>query len=82
MEVRAGIEPTYADLQSATSPFCHRTSGVMWLSYVLFCLIGQAVVSCQSSNSMPDMACPMEWRAVAGQGRKQESTQHDSHRHA
>lgn len=26
LEVRAGIEPTYADLQSATSPFCHRTS--------------------------------------------------------
>ena len=27
LEVRAGIEPTFADLQSATSPFCHRTSG-------------------------------------------------------
>lgn len=25
LEVRAGIEPTYADLQSAASPFCHRT---------------------------------------------------------
>ena len=25
VEVRAGIEPTYADLQSAASPFCHRT---------------------------------------------------------
>lgn len=30
VEVRAGIEPTYADLQSATSPFCHRTNGV-WM---------------------------------------------------
>jgi hypothetical protein len=25
LEVRAGIEPTYADLQSAASPLCHRT---------------------------------------------------------
>jgi hypothetical protein len=25
MEVRAGIEPAYADLQSAASPLCHRT---------------------------------------------------------
>ena len=25
-EVRAGIEPTFADLQSAASPLCHRTS--------------------------------------------------------
>lgn len=28
LEVRAGIEPTYADLQSAASPFCHRTTAV------------------------------------------------------
>ena len=27
MEVRAGIEPAYADLQSAASPLCHRTAG-------------------------------------------------------
>jgi hypothetical protein len=27
LEVRAGIEPAYADLQSATSPLCHRTKG-------------------------------------------------------
>src|ERR1700749_284080 len=27
MEVRAGIEPTFADLQSAASPLCHRTVG-------------------------------------------------------
>src|ERR1700758_3013087 len=26
LEVRAGIEPTFADLQSAASPLCHRTS--------------------------------------------------------
>jgi hypothetical protein len=25
LEVRAGIEPTFADLQSAASPLCHRT---------------------------------------------------------
>ena len=25
LEVRAGIEPAYADLQSAASPLCHRT---------------------------------------------------------
>ena len=25
VEVRAGIEPTFADLQSAASPLCHRT---------------------------------------------------------
>ncbi len=24
MEARAGIEPTYTDLQSAASPLCHR----------------------------------------------------------
>jgi hypothetical protein len=27
LEVRAGIEPAYADLQSAASPLCHRTTG-------------------------------------------------------
>ena len=27
LEVRAGIEPTFADLQSAASPLCHRTIG-------------------------------------------------------
>ena len=27
MEVRGGIEPPYADLQSAASPLCHRTAG-------------------------------------------------------
>ena len=27
LEVRAGIEPAYADLQSAASPLCHRTQG-------------------------------------------------------
>lgn len=27
LEVRAGIEPAYADLQSAASPLCHRTPG-------------------------------------------------------
>lgn len=27
LEVRAGIEPTFADLQSAASPLCHRTDG-------------------------------------------------------
>ncbi len=27
VEVRAGIEPTFADLQSAASPLCHRTPG-------------------------------------------------------
>ncbi len=25
LEVRAGIEPAFADLQSAASPLCHRT---------------------------------------------------------
>ena len=31
LEVRAGIEPTFADLQSAASPLCHRTSrGVLY----------------------------------------------------
>ena len=33
LEVRAGIEPTYADVQSAASPLCHRTNGA-WL-YIL-----------------------------------------------
>ena len=28
LEVRAGIEPAYADLQSDASPLCHRTSVV------------------------------------------------------
>ena len=32
LEVRAGIEPTYADLQSAASPLCHRTSAGPCLS--------------------------------------------------
>jgi hypothetical protein len=27
LEVRGGIEPPYADLQSAASPLCHRTAG-------------------------------------------------------
>jgi hypothetical protein len=27
LEVRAGIEPAYADLQSDASPLCHRTPG-------------------------------------------------------
>ncbi len=29
LEVRAGIEPAYTDLQSAASPLCHRTNGAM-----------------------------------------------------
>ena len=40
----------------------------MWLSYVLFYQIGQAVVLCQFFNSMSDMAMTHEWRTVAGQG--------------
>lgn len=28
MEVRAGIEPAFEDLQSSASPLCHRTPGV------------------------------------------------------
>ena len=32
LEVRAGIEPTFADLQSAASPLCHRTIAASALS--------------------------------------------------
>src|SRR5579862_8476822 len=32
LEVRAGIEPTYADLQSAASPLCHRTRLGVYIS--------------------------------------------------
>ncbi len=43
VEVWAGIEPTYADLQSAASPFCHQTSAALAL-YLPKCASGQAVV--------------------------------------
>ncbi len=32
LEVRAGIEPAYTDLQSAASPLCHRT--ILWVAAV------------------------------------------------
>ena len=45
MEVRAGIEPTFADLQSAASPLCHRTPSSAELAlYVVPDADGQDVI--------------------------------------
>ena len=33
LEARAGIEPTYKDLQSSASPLCHRAKGLGYLSF-------------------------------------------------
>ena len=42
LEVRAGIEPTFADLQSAASPLCHRTPGAGGRVYRACARCGQA----------------------------------------